>query len=263
MWIIYIISHSWRLASIGTISIWILSCIPLNGTCLNSTESIDPQKFINVQNQDTLIRTFDKLEHVFDSSQDLFVEGQKFLQTFINEINIKYNLKLTIQDACKLVRENLYIFDLPEETKKILFLTINLYEANSNHMKDQKEELESLIIEFNNNVIANAIYWPWSWFGSNKDEKPKGHHPLNHHVAHTNSSTYTDKELPGNCYVGACELLAGALLCLIPTPTSMWLGTIMMGDGVRRLIDGSIQLNDERRNDPNYIYPADPPGFNF
>ncbi len=65
-------------------------------------------------------------------------------------------------------------------------------------------------------------------------------------------------ELPGNCYFGACEAFAGALLCIIPHPAAWCIGTGLIVDGGRRVADGIIQLSEERRLDPNYQPPAFP-----
>ncbi len=72
-----------------------------------------------------------------------------------------------------------------------------------------------------------------------------------------------EKDLPSNCYIGGCEMLAGALIFILPIPEAQWLGGIMVGDGVRRVVDGVQQLEDERRANPNFVPPPNPSGFNY
>lgn len=132
--IFYIGRHKW-VVSLKVASICLLGSIPLNGICFEDKELPDSQKIANeilnqvdTQNLDPLFEEFDKLEKIFDASTDPIDEGRQFLRSFINEINTRYGLTLTLRDACKLVRENLNNLNLPEELQKIILNTIELYE---------------------------------------------------------------------------------------------------------------------------------------
>lgn len=97
-------------------------------------------------------------------------------------------------------------------------------------------------------------------FLSKNEKKHKHKHK---HQQSNNPLCYVDSllqevELPGNCYVGGCELLVGTLLCILPISGSAAVGFVVMGDGIRRVVDGIVQLSDERRADPNFIPPQPP-----
>ena len=67
-------------------------------------------------------------------------------------------------------------------------------------------------------------------------------------VLHSNSLSQIGQsgdELPGNVYVGAVEIFAGALMCIIPHPLAWEIGGAMIIDGGRRVVDGYIQASDE------------------
>lgn len=267
----YSIGRYQRMAYLKIISIWILCSLPLHGICLDIGESSESKKLaneimvqVNDPNSDALVEGFDKLEDILDASPDPVAEGRTFLNTFLNEINSQYQLNLTIQDACKLIRENLHTLPLPEESQKILLATIELYGSDVTLLSTNQENFESSIELARKSSFPIAhIYWPWewNWFGLNKKHKTKYLHE-NKCAYNANPSNSTETDLPSNCYIGGCEILTGSLVLLLPIPGAQWLGGVMVADGVRRVFDGVQQLGDERRNS-NYIPPQNPPGFNF
>ena len=104
-----------RMAYLKIASVYLVCLFPLNGMCLDSSESSESKKLVrdilvqvDAPNSDALVEEFDKFEDILDGSSDPLAEGRTFLDAFLQEINDKYNLNLTIQDACKLVRENLH-----------------------------------------------------------------------------------------------------------------------------------------------------------
>lgn len=113
----------------------------------------------------------------------------------------------------------------------------------------------SLEMNFDKTTEPHGLYWPteWNWFGLNKKKKDKHQIKVNQ-----SNQPLIETELPGNCYIGGCELLAGALIFILPIPGSSLIGLSLMGDGTRRVIDGVVQLSDERRADPNYKPPQPP-----
>ena len=269
VWGILHLSVYRRVATITTTCL--LCSIPLNGFCFEEADSPESNRFaikiltqIDSQNLDAVLEEFDKLEEVFDASSDPLAEGRNFLQTFINELNIKYNLNLTIQDACKLVRENLHTLNLPEELQRVLLTTINLYESDSRSSEVKKEEPANNLNQFH--TASATIQWPSVYLlGLNKKKKRKPQyqdfpicqvHPL---------SDLKEGELPGNVYIGGCEVLAGALICVIGLiyPPAVIVGTALITDGGSRLFGGLVEIDDKRKNDPNYVPPPNPPGFNF
>lgn len=143
-----------RMAYLKIASVYLMFLLPLNGMCLNSNEASESQKLVHdilvqvdAPNSDVLVEEFDKFEDLFDGSSDPLAEGRTFLDAFLREINAKYNSNLTIQDACKLVRENLHTLQMPEEAQKIILATIELY---GSEVADK-------------NLLKAQIYWPWEW----------------------------------------------------------------------------------------------------
>ncbi len=111
-------------------------------------------------------------------------------------------------------------------------------------------------------LIAAGISWPWewNWFGlfKNQNKAPFKKTTINYN-SHFQPLVYAkeEPELPANIYIGAVELLAGALCMIVGTviPPFYGAGGFLMGDGIRRIADGTVQLGEERRNDPNYVQP--------
>jgi len=107
-----------------------------------------------------LIAKFDKLEGAFEMASIPIEEGRKFLESFIIEINAKHGLSLTLQDACRLVRENIHILQIPHEMQEVLLSIGAALESCPSHLDPA----------FGNVRQSNGLYWPneWNWFGLNK-----------------------------------------------------------------------------------------------
>lgn len=197
-------------------------------TITNATEAEDAR----------IIERFDRFEQ---SNPTTFEEGRMFLRSFISELNAKHGLSLTLDDACKLVRDNLHALQIPLEMQDVLLVTIDSLES----VKGQVEISHSF-----ESLAADCHPHKKSKKKESKDRRKKS--PVVMGV---------DVELPGNCYVGAVEIFAGALVCILPFPGTAALGLAIMGDGARRVIDGVIEVSDQRRNDPNYVPPKLGPPF--
>jgi hypothetical protein len=191
---------------------------------------------------------FDKMET--SSSQEALVLATEFFDHFISEINSTYGMQLTVEEAFQLVKENIHVLPLSLEERQMILNSIDLLQSS-------------------NRVTAGGIYWPWewSWFGLNDPRKEGssflfpdeslslnqafGQSPSNHPSNHSDG-------IPGSCILGGCEMLAGAILCLIQVPGLPWLGGVIIVDGVRRMGDGLVQMDNMRRNDPYYVEPQSP-----
>lgn len=236
LWSFFSLSCYRRLAKIS-FPLWILISIPCG---LKSNELL-----VNVENFDSnrVVEHFDALYESIHKSQDKIDESRKFLLSFINDINRRYNLSLTLQEACTLIEQNLYTLPLTADEKSSLLFSIDLL-----HLSDKSLEMEG---------IAEShrlhLYWPWewNWFGLNK--KP---HKEKCDYSKKSPGSVPQKELPANCYVGAVELFSGVLIFFLPFPGAQALATGAVADGLRRVFDGIIQLSEERRLDPNYRPPS-------
>ena len=244
-------STSWyrRLAALVSV-ICIADFSPISAATLETqTRAANILNHVADANEVGLVEDFDNLNKMICSSNDPLVEGRAFMQNFINEVNAQYGLSLAISDACNLVRDNIHTLQFPEETQSIVLRAIELLESNSLPAQDQNQTCKQ-------SVESNGFMIKWPFYLHGNIQKHKHKHK---HV--TSLLCYIDPifpsdDLPANCYIGGCELLAGALLCILPFPGAAYCGTVLMGDGARRVIDGVQQLGDERRANPNYISPV-------
>ena len=261
VWNISDIGRHWRMASLTTVSICILCSIPWDGCCIASDDSSESQEFaseilsqVGAYNTNALMEEFDQLDKVLETSEDPLAEGRKFLDAFIREVNAQYGLALTISEACKLVRENLHILQIPLEVQNAILATIELLERDCVPTASQKQHLGQILEK---NTLTTA--WIFEWLILKK------HKHKNKPLKLLPPSCYANpnQDLPSNCYMGGCEMLVGALIALLPIPGAAYFGGGVILDGLRRIADGVVQLGDERRADPDYVAPPLPPGFKF
>jgi hypothetical protein len=244
-----------RISSVATTGVCILCSFPQPAICLavdgsESKEFVsDIVNHISDGNSDHLIERFDELEEVVQLSEDPLNESRKFLQSFIEELNIRHGLNLTIPQACVLVRENLHALQLPVEAQNLLLDTIALIESDSNPTTEQMQHFEKATRP---NVEYLRISWPWqwNWFGlnekSHKNSKPS---PAKSFTASPLlQAAGTDKELPGTMYVGGVEALAGALVFTLGLvfPPAYGVGGALMIDGARRVFNGLEEMDGQR-----------------
>jgi hypothetical protein len=220
-------SSYWRMAAIAVISSCMLCCIPQSASChINASE---PQEILNLGNSspDYLATKFDNLEQSVNRSDNPLKESKKFLQSFLNEIESRHGINLTIQEACLLVKNNLHLIEISEESLEPLLITIDLLLEETVYSNGEHKRLG----------MGNTIQKSWDYLRGK--HKKSGHR----RVARLDPNV----ELPGNVYVGGVEMLSGVLVCLLPFPGAATLGVFMLGDGLRRVADGYIQANDEER----------------
>lgn len=261
MRMVYVIGCYRRMASLTLIGIILTGGIPTVGNCSISS-NICEKKFakkifdqIETQNSDLIQEEFDQLHATF-SINDPLIEGKKMFQSMLDEANVRYGYRLTIPDACVLIRENLHILNLSPELKNTLLETVDLYQSEINITLRKKFFASNIIKQAKDQNASIHLYWPWewSWFGLNKNNK--SNQPKCHLQRSKIDSLSLNDELPGNCYIGGCELLAGALIAILPIPGAKFLGGVMVGDGIRRIFDGTLDLDNMRKADPNYIPPT-------
>lgn len=251
---VFSISLYRRMASVTISSACILCAIPHEGICLafNENESIEfiQGMLTGIEDRDTclLLEKFDELEESMNSFEDPLDEGRKFLQSFIEEINLKYGLKLTVHDACVIVRENLHTLQLPEDIQNVVMSTIELMESDCEPTPEQFQNFE-LATHLKS---KKSVSWPWhwKWFGLNK-KKPKPDSSL--YVHKKTHSSSPEQEIPGSVCAGAAEVLAGAIACILGTvfPPAYALGVGLMLDGTNRMINGAQEMDKQRETASN------------
>ena len=183
--------------------------------------------------------------HAFTESENQslsFIEGRKILQMFIEEMNMQYQFHLTIDEACRLIRDHLPMMQIPLELQTTLLMIIQQIEFGS--VAEILETKSSLYLSSKIDMFGLGIYlpWEWNWFGWNK----KHHTSMktsSYLVAHANS---IELELPPKMAAGFICALGGALICIIPGGQSA--GLTLIGTGIGLALDGIA--NGER---PYYI----------
>lgn len=252
-----------RISSVAVIGVCILCSFPHSALCLAIDES-SSKEFVggiinNISDGDSnrLIERFDELEGAIHSSENPLQESRKFLQSFIEEINKRYGLNLTIQEACALVRENLHALQLPPETQHLLLETIVLLEADFSPTAEQTQHFEKAA---NSPVVSlNIRPWEWSWFGLNeksyKDSKQRSATSKDCKQSPATSFASppllqisgTDKELPSTIYVGGVEAFAGVLVCALGLvfPPAYGVGTALIIDGTIRVFNGLEEMDKQ------------------
>lgn len=215
----------------------------------NSPQSVQivDEILVDLDNQNTknIEYKFDLLANALSVSDDPLNEERQFLQSFVVEINSKYKTNLTIHDAYLLIRQYLPSLQIPEEIKRSILYSIENLESASKCDSEIKSK-------FKTEMLATKIIWPWElyWLGLNKKDK-KRNEPLHSLGLPNLASTVSapNPELPGNIYAGSAEILAGALLIIISEvcPPAGVAGWGLIGDGSRRVLDGVVEMSEERR----------------
>lgn len=207
---------------------------------LNSKSINDPQSILD---------EIEGLEEAFDFSEDPLGEARNFLYSFVNEINFKYGMNLTLDDAFYLARMNICSMQISEEQKSSMLQALQLLELGP------FEEIDSSIGERSDiySNLSGQISWLWSskWFGLNKNKKLVKKMGL-----YTNPQE--DIDLPSSVYIGAIELFVAPLIFILPFPGAQAFAVGVAADGLRRIAEGVEQLGEERRNDPSYSSPKPP-----
>jgi hypothetical protein len=251
--IFYVVRSSVRMASLILTSMSMSFYVPLSGMEfeINSEHGSSGQmtnilSLENINNPQSILDALGELEETFKGSQNPLEEARRFLVFFVNEVNFKYGMKLTLKDVFHFTRENICSMQVSEEEKASMFSAMQLLE--SDYSKEFDSNIEEQI-----NLYSARICWPWhwKWFGLNK--KKEFHKKMSLSI-----NQQDGVDLPSNIYIGAVELFASVLIFVLPIPGAQALSGIVAADGARRIFDGMQQLGDERRSDPNYISPQPP-----
>jgi len=261
-----------RISSVVASGLCVFCSFSQPAVCL-SIDGVEPKKFVNEfidhiseADSERLIKKFDELENAINSSENPCKESREFLQLFIEETNARYGSSLTIHDTCRIVRENFHILQLPVEAQRLILETIALFEIAPHPSSEQIQHFEKVATS---DVASLSIIGPWGgkWFGRNekKHKKPKQSPPPGFiaapslHTAGTSFETSkTDKELPCSVYVGGTEALAGALVFVLGRvcPPAYGIGASLMMDGVRRVLDGLENMDQQDLPGPNQPFEA-------
>ena len=234
-----------KFISLVTLIIYSAGSLPTQGMCSEchvAVENMARDLLVCVETgaEETVTHKINELEVVFENAPNALEAGRKFIQTFIDELNLRYGTHLTISEACALVRDNFDRLQLSSEQQKDILMALDLYESKPSVIAQPTFQAISegppvAQIEWN-------IYplWQWNFFGSDKSKhskhsKKKSAQVANIHVAATTSPN-TEFELPSKMAVGFACALAGSLVCVLPGGQGV--GLWMVAAGATLALDG-------------------------
>ncbi len=104
--------------------VYLTGSMPIQGMCSGNDSTVknmakDLFVCIETDAEEMMLHKIKELEMFFEDVSNPFEEGRKFIQSFVDELNLRYGTQLTIADACVLVRNNFDRFQLPQNYKKI------------------------------------------------------------------------------------------------------------------------------------------------
>ena len=119
-----------------SIAACLLCCIPQNGTCAAENPS-KASVFIN-DLLDKADRQDPNPEIDFNAMIEIITEAENplqgtkdFLQTLVDEVNVRYGLALTMEDYYQLLRQNLPFMQLSSDMEKLILIGIDALESGS------------------------------------------------------------------------------------------------------------------------------------
>lgn len=197
------------------------------GNCLLPELQDFPSNILySTENDDefTLINQFDQIE--LNNSKIKVNEIKEIIQILIEEFNTRYSCTLSLSEACTLMKQQTSSMLISNEDKDLLNILINYLQSST------QEDQDKAISRFYQSASIHTQMWKGQ---KNKKEKKQAK---------------DIPELPANVYIGALEILTGALICIVPYPGVWRYGVAVIGDGTRRVIDGFAQASDEKRTNP-------------
>lgn len=110
-----------------TIGLLTLSCfaLPVQGTA-----RLQPDRSFEQQAQpdyDRFERKFEDLEKALQNAEDPLAEGMKFIQSILDEVEAAYGVRITLAEACQMVKDNIDQLELPPEARESVLAVIEIY----------------------------------------------------------------------------------------------------------------------------------------
>lgn len=189
---------------------------------------------------DSLVNKFDELEETLSDSSDPITEARVFLESFIQKLNYRYGINLSLLEICIYIKNNIDAFNIPIEIQPQFLKTIDLLIG----YEEQK---------------AHGLHWPWewNWFGLNKKDKEDSADKINNQPQPIQLLALTNySQLDGASIVGILEIVAGASIGIALSETIIGpvIGGALVADGVHRIANkGQADIEEvlrERRTQP-------------
>jgi hypothetical protein len=189
-----------------------------DGTCTKS--SLD---------EESSIRKFDRLDATEGFDPTLVETCQSFIARVIEEINDTYKQSLTIIGASTLIQSSIYKLDMQKEMVNVLLAAIKMLGTRPVYYIESECKLKEL---------CSTI----DWLGLRKN---KTEDPIKVAVEELACRKIRGK-IPRSCYLGAIELFVGALLSCLPLLNAKRIGSHVLDDGARRVVDGIIKIKAQK-----------------
>lgn len=242
--IIFYNCYNRGMASITLIATLVFSFFIQNALWADSEDIA--KEILEIQDTDILKDRFDHIGQLIGESEDPIAESRKFIEAFLDQIRSKFGIRLSVSEACQLIKENFASLNLPPETQEALLMAIDILSPEKPITINRTAESKGF-----GKLIQNG----WDCLRGKKPlHKGTCKIKITPNKISTAKNIAPKDELPGNVYVGGMEMFAGALLCIIPHPWVVGVGLFMIGDGVRRVVDGNIQAADEKRLNVDYTF---------
>lgn len=172
-----------KLSTVTTTVICLICCTPQQGICaaipieqvaMNlanfKRDLFPPALCIGCPSPPSLERSFGDLTEVICDSTDPLKTTRQFFLAFIDQLNQMNGTSLTVEEACRIIRQNIDL--MPAEHRESLFLGIQSIESNE---LPKSTTYNALL-----NTPTAKFYWPWewNWFGLNKKDKIANDAPI-------------------------------------------------------------------------------------
>lgn len=145
--------------------------------------------------QSGFVKSFNELTETICDAEDPLETTKQFFNILLAQVNSQNNTSITIDEACRLVRQNMDL--ISTEYREFFLKAVDAIEQNQSGPVGNNPFLN----------VSNSIYWPWewNWFGLNKKHK----HP-NHQSTAKNTGT-----VPGKKFLLALAIAAITVVCVL------------------------------------------------
>lgn len=186
-------------------------------------------------NVDSLVAKFDSLEPMLVQTNDPVATAREFLEQFIQRINSRYGVNLSLLDTCEYIKNNMDELNIPTEIRSQFLQTLDILIGY--------EERRGF-----------KLYWPteWNWFGLNKKDQRKLGEYRSQRTHFTDTTPVTNySQFDGASIVGLLEVVAGTSIGigLSETVIGPVIGGALVADGLHRIANkGEADLDEALRD---------------
>lgn len=204
-----------------------------------------------------MLAKFDEIKTSLKSSENRNLEALNSIQALLDEVNLAYNLTLTIDDLCEAAKPLLNGMDINENIRPLLSQVIhNLQITHSAAGKMVTDIIveplpqEHMYRSQHFEIFGYGVYapWEWSWFGLNKKHKNKKLEKfMSRQVTYPAPIPEDDGSIPDDLIICGVEALVAGLLLIIPSGYTQALAVAIGCDMGARGLEALKQMSDVNR----------------